>query len=339
MTRSMIRSKALDIASDLGITSFVASQGWISRFFCRHELTLRHATNLSKLTDLQVITKAVDYFSFLRPLISKYHPANVVLMDETAVYFETTSTTTVDVLGAQHVVMKTNGFSSMRITAALAVRANRTRVMPTTIFKGKNEPPKMLKGCYTFSQPKGWVDGGILCQWISLTLPRVARGRNRGLLIWDACRAHISEKVKTYCASMNVDMVVVPSGMTAYLQAGDICYYKKFKDILNVYIMEWKEGPTVEYTQRGNPRPPKREIVNQWVRDAWKAVDEDLVAKGLRLAGVHGDLRETFIAKHDVYGDNFLDALREREAAQNDLCLQTVERDIDDELIIEGEDP
>ena len=338
VTKKSIKNKALELARDLNITNFIASSGWMTRFFSRYELTLRQSTNLTKLTDLEVITRAADYFAFLRPLLYKYYPSHTVLMDETDVYYETTATSTVDVVGAKHVVMKTTGLSSMRIMAVLAVRASRVRVMPATIFKGKIEAPKMLNGFYTFSQPKGWVDADLLCQWIGLTLPKVARGRNRGLLIWDACRAHVSAKVKAYCASINIDMAVIPGGMTAYLQAGDISYYKSFKDILNAHIDEWKGGDPVEYTQRGHPRPPKKEVVNQWVRDSWKGVDEHLIDKGLRLAGVHGELTETFIAKHDVYGENFVDALKEREALQNDLCPQLVERDIDDELIIEGDD-
>ena len=88
-------------------------------------------------------------------------------------------------------------------------------------------------------------------------LPRVARGRNRGLLVWDARRAHMLKKVKAYCTSMNIDMAVIPGGVTAYLQAGDICYYKPFKDILNAHIEEWKGEPQASIP-KGKVYDPQR---------------------------------------------------------------------------------
>ena len=130
-------------------------------------------------------------------------------------------------------------------------------------------------------------------------------------------------------------MVVIPGGMTAYLQAGDLCYYKPFKDVLNTFIEDWKGGPLVQYTPRGNPRPPEKALVNDWVRRAWKCVREDLVLKGLLLSGVLGSVADTFIARHDVYGKNVMDAWNEMlEAEQQALTQDTAAEDPEDETAI-----
>ena len=331
--KSLIKKKALDIANEMGILDFRASDGWLRRFFSRYDLTLRRATNLTRLSDIDVVQRAVSYFSYLRSVRKNYSASNVVLMDETAVFFETTRTSTVDVVGARHVVLRTTGFASMRITSMLAVRGNGTRVMPANIFKGAREEPAMLAGCYTFTQPNAWVDSKLLCRWIDLVLPRVIRGNARGLLIWDASRAHISKEVKAHCRSVNVDMAVIPGGMTAYLQAGDLCFYKPFKDVLNTFIEEWKSGPDIQYTARGNPRPPPRETVNNWVRSSWRCIDTDLIKKGLLLAGLSGEVRDTFIANHDIYGENVMDAWRELQNA-GQVLSQTLEPDREEELVI-----
>ena len=47
-------------------------------------------------------------------------------MDETAVYFEDARNQTVDNTGAWHVVIRSTGFASMRITVILAVTASAT---------------------------------------------------------------------------------------------------------------------------------------------------------------------------------------------------------------------
>ena len=56
----------------------------------------------------------------------------------------------------------------------------------------------------------------------------------------------------------------------------------------------------MEYTPRESPRPPKKDVVNSWVRSSWRCIDSDLVKKGLELAGLSGEVENTFIAKHDV---------------------------------------
>ena len=193
----------------------------------------------------------------------------------------------------------------------------------------------MLSGCYTFTNERAWVDGKLICEWLNITFPRIVRGKNRGLIIWDSCRAHISKEVKNHCRSLDVDMVVIPGGMTAYLQAGDLCYYKPFKDVLNTYIEEWKAGTTVQYTPRGNPRPPDKATVNDWVRRSWRCVEEELVLRGLELCGLVGEVENTFIARHDVYGENVIDAWNEmNEAGQSALVQQGSGGDPNDETVI-----
>ena len=333
--RTLIKSKALEIAKDLDLSDFKASTGWLRRFLRRYDLTLRRATNLTRLSDMEVVSRAVHYFSYLHSVREKYYPSDVILMDETAVFFETTARHTIDVTGARHVVMSTTGYSSMRITSILAVRGNGTRCMPANIFKEKYSSATMINGCYTFTNVRAWVDSKLLCEWLDIVFPRVLRGVRRGLIIWDSCRAHISKAVKDHCKSINVDMVVIPGGMTSYLQAGDLCYYKPFKDVLNTYIEEWKDGPSVQYTPKGNPKPPGKSCVNGWVRLSWRCVSEDLILKGLGLCGLGGSVEQTFIANHDVYGENVIDAWNElQEAGQRVIVQEPGADDLGDETVV-----
>jgi hypothetical protein len=99
--------------------------------------------------------------------------------------------------------------------------------------------------------------------------------------------------------------MVIPGGLTPYLQAGEIGIYKEFKGKLGNIINDWKSSDMVEYTRGGNPRPPPTEIVNRWVSDAWMAISGDNIKNSIGSAGFHEDYNSWHIAKHDVYGQQF----------------------------------
>ena len=74
-------------------------------------------------------------------------------------------------------------------------------------------------------------------------------------------------------------------------------------------------------------------VVNSWVRSSWRCIDSDLAKKGLKLAGLSGEVENTFIAKHDVYGENLMDAWAELQNAEQEVLSQIIESDIDDEML------
>ena len=57
-------------------------------------------------------------------------------MEETAVYFEDSLTQSVDITGCGHMVMKSTGFASIRITALISIWADGQQASPTIIHKG-----------------------------------------------------------------------------------------------------------------------------------------------------------------------------------------------------------
>jgi hypothetical protein len=69
--------------------------------------------------------------------------SHTVLMDETAVYLEDPRQVTVDEKGKRHVILKSTGFASMRVTALLSVRPNGTKLTPVIIFKKAKETGSM----------------------------------------------------------------------------------------------------------------------------------------------------------------------------------------------------
>ncbi|POM72901.1 Hypothetical protein PHPALM_10316 [Phytophthora palmivora] len=250
-------------------SNFIASPHWTTSFMRRYGLSLRRRTNLTTLSDDKLINRAVSYMKFLQTALPAMDLDRTVLMDETVAYFEDARNQTVDLTGRRHVVVRSTGFSSMRITAGKA---------KTTFDK--------IGGVYVACQPRAWVASKLLKRWIDLAFPLI--GMNEGKhLVWDSMRAHISKDVKAKCSARNISMCVV----SPYLQARDIAIYKTFKDLLYIEINAWKEGDKVEYTRFGN--------------SPWRDTDSRTVNNSIAFAGFAEDNMEWHVAQHDVYGEKF----------------------------------
>jgi hypothetical protein len=124
VTRAYIADWARMLAADHAIDDFKASNRWLIGFMNRFKFSLRSFTNLTTLTDFQVIGRAVDYMTYLQRKIPHIDLSKTILMDETAIYFQDGRTKTVDFKGWQHAVLKSTDFASMRIAVVASVWAD-----------------------------------------------------------------------------------------------------------------------------------------------------------------------------------------------------------------------
>ena len=157
---------AVPSAANLSINKIFGSDEWLRRFMARKRLALRRVTNLTKQSNEELVDRACSYFAFVHAsILNKHDPKNIILMNETGVYFENTRQQTVERTGARHVNMLTTGFSSTRITSVMAERGDGTKVKPLAIFKGKNDyTPRSCSGCIWMKQKHAWVDSGLLIE-------------------------------------------------------------------------------------------------------------------------------------------------------------------------------
>jgi len=104
VSRQWIQASAIHHARTvLNDDTFAASERWLGAFMRRYGLSLRRTTNLTTLTDDELVRRAICYMSYLTKMKSRFDPSRTVLMDETAVYFEDPRRETVDFVGARHV--------------------------------------------------------------------------------------------------------------------------------------------------------------------------------------------------------------------------------------------
>ena len=338
VTGVLVQDWARDLARGNEI-QFTPSQGWLRAFCARNFFSFRRITNLTTLTEEQVVKRAVSYFTYLHDQMKTASLDKVLLMDETAVHFEDPRQVTLNAKGARHVVLRSTGFASMRITVILAVTASGTKKKPLLIFKSKaSNEMNLMNGCHVCHNEKAWVNQDMLVKWLDLMYPRVDMSAGKAL-VWDSCRAHIATSVKEHMNMRGIRNVVIPGGMTAYMQAGDLGIYKCFKDKMSAIIAGWKKSGDVERTKGGNPRPPKVETVTKWVMDAWKEVDENVILNSIKAAGF-GRQEEWFLHKHDVYGPAFRKAWQNRDLVGEDThqIAQSTAMDVmeDEDIIIDN---
>ena len=114
------------------------------------------------------------------------------------------------------------------------------------------------------------------------------------------------KRVKSYCKDNNITLVLIPGGLTPYVQTADVGLFRSFKSSLSTSINSWKTSDKVTYTKAGNPRRPSNATVEDWVKIANKSLNENLVQKAIDICGFDANYCKWYISKHDKLGSKFV---------------------------------
>ena len=141
-------------------------------------------------------------------------------------------------------------------------------------------------------QQKGWMDSEIMKIWIEKVWRAhiVGLSRQRSLLVFDSFKAHKTEQVKRSLKSENMDLSVIPGGLTSVLQPLDICLNKPFKDRLRQRWMTWMAEGIHELTPTGRQKKPSKELMCQWISKAWWEIPREMVARSFLNCGITNSL-------------------------------------------------
>ena len=143
VSRKMIRSKARFLfeekCKEMELPpTFTASIGWVQKFMTRHELCIRRKTTESQKDPEKLIDKLIAYVLQARRLRVKfsYSDSDIIAMDETAVWQDMLSNTTVDSIGHNTIAMKTTGHEKTKVSVCLTAKADGTKLKPFIFFPG-----------------------------------------------------------------------------------------------------------------------------------------------------------------------------------------------------------
>ena len=101
------------------------------------------------------------------------------------------------------------------------------------------------------------------------------------------------EAVKDLLVRRNVDVAVIPGGLTPVLQPLDKCINKPFKNKVQSKYQAWMVNSPFTYTLLGKKRAPSKELVLQWIHKAWQEIPADLVHDSFKSCGISNALDST----------------------------------------------
>ena len=233
--------------------NFAASNGWIQKFMRRYGLSLRRKTTAAQKDPEQLIDKLVAYVLQARILSKRfgYQPCNIIAMDETAVWADMTSETTVESKGARTVCLKTTGHEKVKVSVCLAAKAGGSKMKPMIVFGGGKREVKKLNEefrskCVIASSGNAWMNEGLTLIWVDKVLGKFSFGRR--LLALDSFSCHIMDSVRDKVKENNTNMVGLPGSCTKYIQAPDVCWNAPFKELVTERYDEWMAECSREYT-------------------------------------------------------------------------------------------
>ena len=292
VTRKSVRAKAKQLHTDAGTAEqFSASAGWCANFFMRFRLTMRMKTHQSQRSPEDLIPTLTDFLLYLKKYFAD-HPAitksSIFAMDETAVWFDSTGSRTVEVIGAQSVPLASTGHDKANVTVALCAAADGKKLLPYIIFKGKGKTAedkelKARRDIVVSYSDNGWFNSDLTVDWLKRVMGTFAFVRR--LLIWDSYRCHLCAAVKDTRRAQNIDCAVVPGGCTGLIQAPDVSWNKPFKGSIREQYDEWLATGEKTYTAAGNMRAMSKSKLCDVVVKAWQGVSAEVLTKSFECCG------------------------------------------------------
>ena len=179
-------------------------------------------------------------------------------MDETAVWQDVLSNTTVDEVG-EKTRLKTTGHEKSKVSVCLAAKADGTKLKPFVVFPStKCETKQLDEGCknkcFVASSVNGWMNEELTLSWVKRVLGKFSFAQR--MLAWDSFKCHITDSIKGELASSKIDPVIIPGGCTKYIQAPDVVWNKPFKAKVTEKYGHKRTGPI----STGGLRPVARKF-------------------------------------------------------------------------------
>ena len=286
----MLRLNAKELSDD---PSFKASGRWYEKWKWRHSVSMWTKTTLAQPLPADLKENIAWFHGFVIAARRRadYPLSRIYNMDETPMRFELPSNRTLEFSGSRTVPVKSCGAEKRSFTVVLAVAADGAKVPPKVIFKGVRTPrdlvvPHPLRVSF---HKKGWMEEQGIWEWIWQSLPRA----ERSLLVWDSFRTHLTDSMKDDLKQRNIDVAVIPGGLTPVVQPLDKCLNKPFKDNVRWKYLAWMTLRPFEFTPAGKKKAPSRNLVLRWIKEAWAEIPQEMVIKSFKTCGISNALDRT----------------------------------------------
>lgn len=112
------------------------------------------------------------------------------------------------------------GHDKLHITVMLTARANGKKLRPMVLLNRKRPDKKVsdrFRALHLTWAGTCWMNDTLVAEYLENVIGFSLFGAKR-LLVWDAFKAHRSEKTMALLKNLHLDTAIVPAGCTKYVQ-------------------------------------------------------------------------------------------------------------------------
>lgn len=270
-----LMTKANSLASELGLTNFSATNGFIERFKNRHGIVSKVLCGEGAAASE---TDADNWKNNKLPhLIENVEPRNIFNIDETGLFYKMTPNRTLDVRGQKCFGGKQ---SKERITVLVGANMDGSEKIKLLVI-GKFKNPRCFKNVKSLpvdyeANKRAWMNSQLFIDWVR-KLDKVMTKQKRTILLFnDNCPAHPHiEGLKS------IKLLFFPPNLTSKLQPCDqgIIYSLKqhYRSRVLHHLLECLDSSTT----------PQINVLNaiEWIYAAWSCVTPTTIQNCFRKAG------------------------------------------------------
>ena len=145
-------------------------------------------------------------------------------------------------------------------------------------------------------------------------LDRMRRSINQfkypAMIVYDSFSGHLEQSVKEKFNESNIDLAVIPGGLTSICQPLDVAINKPFKDNLRKEWHLWMSNGGAGCTAAGNLCRARIGDVCGWVKRAWENISNNIIICSFKKCGISNTLDES---EDDAIYEEIDDFLKEIE--------------------------
>ncbi|GFR94207.1 tigger transposable element-derived protein 4 [Elysia marginata] len=300
LTNAAIGKKALELASQLGMSDFNANASWIGRFRLRWGLQKTPAAKLAKVKPRTPANPdLIEHWTLtvVPEILSKYDPNDIFIAHETGLFFRCLPESMLPLNGERCL---TGRLPKDRLTVMLICNMTGTEKLPLLVV-GRYARPKSLKYVQTLpteyvSNKKVWMLPMFFEEWVKKFDNLMEDSSRRVALFVTPCDSH------THVENLNsVSLVFLPP---------DINIQPAHQGIIQTLKQNYRRIVLEKYLDRIEQIGPFSKLPISvmdallWLREAWGAVTPECISNGFKQAGISLPGEETLGCDMNVMDQN-----------------------------------
>ncbi|CAF0867105.1 unnamed protein product [Brachionus calyciflorus] len=254
-------TNTLSILCPLPKVIFRASRGWFYNFCNRRGFVLRRVSTNGRDLPNNVLNHITSFFENISESIcsAQFSDAQILNMDESAIYLDAPSNYTYSPIGAKRVKANTSGSEKTRLSAAFTGVADGTK-LPIFVMIPRKTPLKEFQppplAALHYSSSTSFDEETILIYIERIVLPyKLSKGINGKML-------------------------------TNLLQPADVAW---FSTLRKAYRQEWNNWYIYDektYTENQNMRSPGYALAIEWLNNIWQSFEDFKIRDSFALCGI-----------------------------------------------------